>query len=168
MTTALNITAAMPHAYLCTMDGRSWVEPLTDDDRRLVSQTLPALMRYSVEHGERDEYAAFLAPMYGSDAVYFILVDAGVDPGIAHCIRCHELDRLHADALDAYAADMAERQARRERAEQAERDRLALEADRKRRGMRTCPPCGGAGGSSHWPGFTCYECGGRCEVPARR
>lgn len=31
--------------------------------------------------------------------------------------------------------------------------------------MQNCRRCGGAGGSRHWPGFTCYECGGACKRP---
>lgn len=31
--------------------------------------------------------------------------------------------------------------------------------------MEACHRCGGAGGSRHWPGFTCYECGGACRMP---
>lgn len=33
-------------------------------------------------------------------------------------------------------------------------------------GLRTCPRCGGAGGSNAWAetGWTCYECGGRGET----
>ena len=34
------------------------------------------------------------------------------------------------------------------------------------RGLVRCKRCGGAGGSSHWPGFTCYECGGHGATPA--
>jgi hypothetical protein len=28
-----------------------------------------------------------------------------------------------------------------------------------------CSRCGGAGGSAHWPGFTCFRCGGNCAEP---
>lgn len=31
--------------------------------------------------------------------------------------------------------------------------------------MEPCHRCGGAGGSRHWPGFTCFECGGACRLP---
>lgn len=31
--------------------------------------------------------------------------------------------------------------------------------------VEACRRCGGQGGSRHWPGFTCYECGGGGRMP---
>lgn len=31
--------------------------------------------------------------------------------------------------------------------------------------VHICPRCGGAGGSAHWPGYTCFECGGNGVDP---
>jgi hypothetical protein len=49
----------------------------------------------------------------------------------------------------------------------AERNRRALEVQNlaDARGEKVCGRCGGAGGSSHWPGYTCYDCGGRGTMP---
>lgn len=56
----------------------------------------------------------------------------------------------------------------------AKRDELArIERERRaaqdtawaRQGLVRCDRCGGAGGSKSWPGFTCYDCDGRCAVP---
>lgn len=38
--------------------------------------------------------------------------------------------------------------------------RAAEDARWAKQGLQRCKRCGGAGGASHWPGFTCYECGG--------
>ena len=52
------------------------------------------------------------------------------------------------------AAAIAERAARNAAA-RAEQD-----ATWAAHGLERCGRCGGAGGSSHWPGYTCYDCGG--------
>lgn len=39
-------------------------------------------------------------------------------------------------------------------------------AEVEARGEKVCDRCGGQGGANHWPGFTCYECGGRKTLPA--
>jgi hypothetical protein len=33
------------------------------------------------------------------------------------------------------------------------------------KGEHRCERCGGQGGSKAWPGFTCYDCGGRGSMP---
>lgn len=52
-------------------------------------------------------------------------------------------------------------------AAEAKRREAAREAAWAARGEERCDRCGGAGGANHWPGFTCYDCGGRGSVPAR-
>jgi len=51
-----------------------------------------------------------------------------------------------------------------------ETERMAKFAEQDRiwasQGLCRCGRCGGAGGSSMWPGFTCYECGGRGTLVA--
>jgi hypothetical protein len=41
----------------------------------------------------------------------------------------------------------------------AERAAFAIYLDR--RGLQLCHRCGGAGGASQWPGYTCFDCGGK-------
>lgn len=44
--------------------------------------------------------------------------------------------------------------------------RAAEDAAWTAKGLTRCDRCGGAGGASHWPGFTCYDCGGHGAVAA--
>jgi len=41
------------------------------------------------------------------------------------------------------------------------------EAAWEQQGLERCSRCGGMGGSSHWPGFTCFDCGGSGAVPKK-
>lgn len=42
----------------------------------------------------------------------------------------------------------------------------ARDAEWARQGLVRCDRCGGVGGASHWPGFTCFDCDGRgCVAP---
>jgi len=41
----------------------------------------------------------------------------------------------------------------------SERSAFATYIDR--RGFQLCERCGGAGGASQWPGYTCFDCGGK-------
>jgi hypothetical protein len=34
-------------------------------------------------------------------------------------------------------------------------------------GHELCGRCGGAGGAAQWPGYTCFDCGGRGYMPKR-
>jgi hypothetical protein len=45
--------------------------------------------------------------------------------------------------------------------EETQRAWAAEVARHEAMGEKVCDRCGGAGGFAHWPGFTCYECGGR-------
>lgn len=78
---------------------------------------------------------------------------------------------------EATAAREMETRAKAAAARKANRTYVPTEADLKRaekhaaedaewakRGLKRCGRCGGAGGASHWPGFTCYECGGSGAV----
>ena len=40
-------------------------------------------------------------------------------------------------------------------------ERAAFAAYLDRRGLQLCERCGGAGGASQWPGYTCYGCIGK-------
>lgn len=42
-----------------------------------------------------------------------------------------------------------------------ERERAMWATLLDRNGKELCGRCGGAGGASQWPGYTCFECGGR-------
>lgn len=68
-----------------------------------------------------------------------------------YAFRC----RLN-DAVDELTAD----------ARRAERDRIeaAKDAVWADRGLVRCDRCGGAGGSTSWPGFYCFDCGGEGAV----
>lgn len=50
-------------------------------------------------------------------------------------------------------------------------ERLAREAEQDRRwaaqGLVRCDRCFGQGGRKEWPGFDCYDCGGRGAVPPK-
>lgn len=60
------------------------------------------------------------------------------------------------DAIEVLTA--VEREAERVRVEAARDEAWA------RQGLVRCDRCGGAGGSQSWPGFTCYDCDGRCAT----
>jgi len=42
-----------------------------------------------------------------------------------------------------------------------EQERAAFAMYLDLRGLQLCERCGGAGGASQWPGFTCYDCVGK-------
>ena len=48
----------------------------------------------------------------------------------------------------------------------AERLRVIAEREARwaRQGLVSCSRCGGEGGAAHWPGFDCFDCGGRGAV----
>ncbi len=53
----------------------------------------------------------------------------------------------------------------------AERARIVAEREARwaRQGLVSCSRCGGEGGRKDWPGFDCFDCGGRGAVdPAER
>ena len=54
-------------------------------------------------------------------------------------------------------AMLAAERAKAEHAEAVAQWLAALEAH----GEEPCDRCGGAGGYQGWPGFTCYQCGGK-------
>ena len=47
-----------------------------------------------------------------------------------------------------------------------ERELIASHAEQN--GMNICDRCGGAGGFAHWPGRTCFDCGGSRVVEKSR
>jgi hypothetical protein len=47
-----------------------------------------------------------------------------------------------------------------------ERERAEFARFAQTRDGCLCGRCGGYGGSDSWPGFTCFDCGGRGYVPA--
>jgi len=50
------------------------------------------------------------------------------------------------------------------RQEQRRAQFAAQDAAWESQGLCRCNRCGGAGGSTQWPGFTCYDCGGSGAV----
>jgi hypothetical protein len=52
-----------------------------------------------------------------------------------------------------------------ERKAEAARIRAEQDAAWAKQGLVRCERCDGQGGASHWPGFTCFDCDGRCAVP---
>lgn len=116
--------------------------------------------------------SAFLLPDYG----YLCLSNPDLDSLLARVIASREAAAVRRAEVEARRGEIAaEAEAKRlariaspEGQAEIARER-ARAADRKRRGVRVCRRCGGAGGSSQWDatGRVCYGCNGSGEVPNR-
>lgn len=116
--------------------------------------------------------SAFLLPDYG----YLCLSNPDLDLLLARVIASREAAAVRRAEVEARRGEIAaEAEAKRlaylaspEGQAEVAREK-AKAADRRRRGVRVCRRCGGAGGSSQWDatGHVCYGCNGSGEVPNR-
>lgn len=68
------------------------------------------------------------------------------------------------------AKRLADLQAQREAMAARKKERRKKNRELAKKGLRTCPRCGGAGGASQWrhTGYTCYRCNGAGVVEKER
>lgn len=155
---------ANPVLMKAVCPGPDWKTPA---DRYDVARRAVTIMEaYATKHGVTvDEIAETLVAQHGTIADAIAMWsdrEGGYDPRSDgwEPVRSFYAFRFRLnEAIETLKADEI-------RAERL-RKIAAQDAAWARQGLVRCDHCGGVGGASHWPGYTCYDCGGVGAVPAK-